>query len=306
MAVITTGNFPKALWPGIHKWAMGKYNEYATEHDAIFDMESSKKAYEEDVEQTGFGLVPIKPQGDATSYDSHQQGFTKRYTHVARSMGYIVTFEEMDDNQYKGAFDRAAMLTRSFRVTKETVAGLVLIRAFTAAYAGGDGKELLATDHPSLAGDWSNELATPAALSEASLEDLDTQIEEAVDSRGLPIQIRGQRLIVPPAEAYNAERILKSTLQNDTANNAVNAVRSRGRLPKGYMVSHFIGASQGGSDTAWFIKTDVMNGMTGFNRNAFAFTRDNDFDTMNLKAKGYERYSFGWTDPRGMYGSAGA
>lgn len=304
MAVITTGNFPKALWPGIHKWAMGKYDEFATEHDKIFNMESSKKAYEEDVEQTGFGLVPIKAQGVATSYDSHQQGFTKRYTHVARSMGYMVTFEEMDDNQYKGAFDRAGMLTRSFRVTKETVAGLVLIRAFTAAYAGGDGKELLATDHATLSGDQSNELATPAALTEASLEDLLTQIEEAVDSRGLPIQIRGQKLIVPPAEYFNAERILKSTLQNDTANNAVNVVK--GLLPQGCMTSHYIGASQGGSDTAWFVKTDVPNGMTGFNRNPFAFTRDNDFDTMNLKAKGYERYSFGWTDWRGMYGSAGA
>ena len=306
MAVITTGNFPKALWPGVHAFAMGKYNEWKTEHDKIFTMSSSKKKYEEDVEMTGFGLVPEKDEGAATAFDSHQQGFTKRYTHVARGMGYIVTREEMDDNQYKSAFDRAGMLTRSFRVTKETVAGLVLSRAFTSAYAGGDGKELLATDHPTLSGNQSNELAVAAALTEASLEDILTQIEEATDARGLPIQIRGQMLIVPPAESFNAERILKSSLQNDTGNNAVNAMRSMGLLPKGCMVSHYIGASQGGSDTAWFVKTDAINGLQGFNRTAFEFKRDNDFDTDNLKAKGYERYSFGWTDWRGLYGTAGA
>jgi hypothetical protein len=299
--VISTGNFPKALWPGVHAFAMGKYNEHPTEYTAIFDMESSKMAYEEDVEVTGFGLVPEKAQAAATAFDSHQQGFTKRYTHVARSMGFVVTREEMDDNLYKRAFDRAGMLSFSFRTTKETVGANVLNRAFNSSYAGGDGKELLATDHPTLAGTFSNELSVAADLTEASLEDLLTQIEEATNSRGLPIAIRGQCLIVAPANAFNAERIIKSTLQNDTGNNAVNAIRSMGLLPKGSMVNHYLTDAD-----AWFVKTNAMNGMQGFNRTPFEFKRENDFDTDNLKAKGYERYSFGWTDPRGMYGSEGA
>jgi hypothetical protein len=301
MAVITTGAHPKALWPGVRKFVMGEYSEHPTEYTDIFDMKSSSMAYEEDVELTGFGLAPVKAQGSAVAYDSHQQGFIKRYTHVAYALGYIVTREELDDNLYKSrSFKRGKMLAFSFRTTKETVGANILNRAFNAAYPGGDGKELLATDHPTLAGNFSNELATPADLSEAALEDILIQIMETKNSRGLQIAIRGDCLIVPPALAFTAERIMKSTLQNDTANNAVNAIRSMGLLRGGVKVNHYLT-----SDSAWFVKTDAPDGLMGFQRTPFEFTQDNDFDTMNAKAKGYERYVFGWTDPRGLFGSAG-
>lgn len=299
---ISTGNHPAALWPGVNAFVMGKYNEHPREYSAIFDVKKSSMAYEEQVQLTGFGLAKVKAEGASTEYDTHTQGFTKRYTHVAYSLGYIVTYEEMQDNLYKAkAFDRAGMLAFSFMTTKEIVHANVLNRGFNSAYVGGDGKELFATDHPTQAGNFSNELATPADLSEASLEDLLTQVEGATNDNGHPIAIRGQSLVVPPALAFEAERIMKSTLQNDTANNAVNAIKSMGLLPGGAVVNHYLT-----DDDAWFIKTNVPNGLISFQRQAFEFKRDNDFDTDNAKAKGYERYSVGWTDPRGMYASAGA
>lgn len=302
MAVITTGSHPKALWPGVRKFVMGEYSEHPTEYDKVFDMQSSKMAYEEDVETTGFGLAQIKSEGAAVAYDTHSQGFTKRYTHVAYSLGYIVTREELDDNQYKSrSFKRGKALAFSFRTTKEIVAANVLNRAFSSSYLGGDAKELIATDHPTLAGNQSNELSVAADLSEAALEDMLTQIMEAKNSRGLQIAIRGDKLIVPPALAFTAERILKSSLQNDTADNAINAIRSMGLLRGGVMVNHYLT-----DNDAWFIKTDAPDGLLGFQRTPFEFTQDNDFDTENAKAKGYERYTFGWTDWRGLFGSEGA
>jgi hypothetical protein len=302
MAVITTGAHPKALWPGVHKFVMGEYSDHPVEYTQIFDMADSKMAYEEDVEITGFGLAQVKAEGGAAAYDSHTQGFVKRYTHVAYSLGYIVTREEIDDNLYKSrSFKRGKMLSFSFRTTKEIVAANILNRAFSASYPGGDGKELIATDHPTLAGNQSNELATPADLSEASLEDILTQVMEAKNSRGLQIALRGDKLIVPPSLAFTAERIMKSSLQNDTANNAVNAIRSMGLLRGGVVVNHYLT-----DPDAWFVKSDAPDGMRGFQRAAFEFSQDNDFDTMNAKAKAYERYVFGWTDWRGLYGSEGA
>lgn len=302
MAAINTGSHPKALWPGVRKFVMDVYNKRATEYTDIFEMHGSKMAYEEDVEVTGFGLPQIKAEGAATTYTSHTQGFTKRYTHIAYSLGYIVTREEMDDNLYKSkSFKRGRYLSESFATAKEIIAANVLNRGFNSSYQGGDGKELFATDHPAAGGAWSNELAIPAALSEASLEDMLTQIDQATNSLGHPIKLTGQRLIVPSALAFEAERILKSTLQNDTANNAVNAIRSRGLLPGGAVTNHYLT-----DNDAWFIKTDCSDGLLGFNRTGYEFTKDNDFDTMNAKAKAYERYCFGWTDPRGAYASAGA
>jgi hypothetical protein len=300
--VISTGNHPKALWPGVHAWVMGQYDEHPQEFSQIFDMETSGMAYEEDVELTGFGLATVKGEGGSTSYDSHTQGYTTRYTHVAYSLGYIVTREEQDDNLYKSrSFKRGKMLAFSFNTTKEIVAANILNRAFSASYAGGDGKPLLAADHPSLAGNWSNVLSTAADLSEAAIEDLLVQISEAKNSRGLQIAIKEDKLIVAPSNVFEAERIMKSTLRNDTDTNAVNAIRSMGRFPGGVCANHYLTDAD-----AWFIKTNAPNGMTGFNRTKFEFKKDNDFDTDNAKAKGYERYSFGWSDPRGLYGTSGA
>lgn len=300
--VITTGNHPKALWPGVAAWFGTSYREYPLECEMVFDRDSSSKNYEEDVEITGFGLAPVKTEGSSVSYDSHSQGYTKRYTHVAYALGYIVTREELDDNLYeKVSRSRSKSLAFSMRQTKETVGANIFNRAFNSSFTGGDGKELLATDHPSLAGDWSNELAVAADLSEASLEDLLIQIMNAENSRGLKIALTGRKLIVPPNLAFDATRIVKSQLQNDTANNAINAIRAMGLLPEGVMVYHYL------TDTdAWFIKTDCPEGLKLYQRTPIEFTRDSDFDTENAKAKAYERYSFGWTDPRCLYGSSGA
>lgn len=300
--IITTGSHPKALWPGVHAFVMGEYNMHPMEYEDIFDMEMSDMNYEEDVETTGFGLAQRKAETASTPYDSHAQGFVARYTHVAYGLGFIVTREEMDDNLYKSkAFKRGKQIAFSFRTTKEIVGANVLNRAFDSNFTGGDGVSLLNTAHPSVAGNYSNTLAVPADLTEASLEDLLIQIAEATNSRGLQIKVMGKCLIIPPALMFDAQRILYSTLQNNTDLNAVNAMKSMGMLPEGIKTNHYLT-----DNDAWFVKTDVMDGMRMFQRTPFEFMRDNDFDTGNAKAKGYERYSFGWTDPRGMYGSAGA
>ena len=302
MAVISTGNHPKALWPGIHAWWGLSYNKHPLEWREIFDAkEASNKAYEEDVEGTGFGLAPVKPEGDSVSYDSHTQGPTTRYTHVSYGLGFIVTEEQEDDNQYeKLARGRTESLAFSMRTTKEIVHANVLNRAFNASYVGGDGLELCSTAHVTADGAQSNKLATPSDFSEASLEDLLIQIGNAKNTRGLQIGLMGDCLVVPTALMFKAERVLRSELRVGTADNDLNAVKSMGLLPKGVKVNHYL------TDTeAWFIKTNAPNGMTHFKRKALAFVKDSDFDTSNKKHKSTERYSAGWTDWRGLYGSPG-
>ena len=258
-------------------------------------------AYEEDIRSTGFSLAQVKSQGASTSFVEHQQGDTTRYTHVAYSLGAIVTKEEIDDNLYgKRAMNRAEMLAFSMRTTKEIVAANVLNRGFNSSYVGGDGKELFATDHPTNAGNFSNEMATPADFSEAALESLLIQISKAVNYEGLQIAIRGDCLIIPPDLEFEAHRVLKSTLRSGTDHNDINAVRSMGMLPGGVKVNHYLT-----DNDAWFIKTDVPNGLTHFKRSPLKFTKDNDFDTDNAKMKAYERYSFGWSDYLGAFGSEG-
>jgi hypothetical protein len=300
--VITTGAHPKGLWPGVHEFWGREYKAWSDEYSTLFDMTSSNKKYEETVELTGFGLAPVKGEGSSTSYDSETQGVVNRYTNVAYSLGYIVTREEMDDMLYDSiSKQRAGALARSMHITKEIVAANVYNRAFSSSYTFGDGKELIATDHPTVNGTQSNELAVAADLSEASLEDLCIQIMNAKNSRGLDIRLMPQQLRIPTSLCFEAERIMKSTLQNDTDNNAINALKSKGMLPGGIFVSHYF------TDTdAWFVSTDAPAGMTGFNRVAIEFTQDNDFDTENAKAKCYERYVFGNSDFRGLYGSPGA
>lgn len=298
---ISRATHPKALWPGVKAWWGRAYDEHEEQFPMLFDIEDSDKAYEEDVEITGFGLAPIKREGVAHVYDEESQGAVSRYVHIAYGLGYIVTYEEFKDNLYeKVSRTRATALAFSFRQTKENVAANVYNRAFNAAYVGGDGKELLATDHPSVGGVYSNELATPADLSEASLEDLIIQIDGAVDARGMKIGIKPKSLIVPRQERFNAARILKSTLQNDSANNAINALRVTNSIPGGALVNTYLS-----SDSAFFVRTNVPNGMKMYVREAIMFDKDNDFHTKNALAAAYERYSVGWTDPRGLYGSAG-
>lgn len=302
MAVITTGNHPKALWPGVNKFWGTSYEKHPLECMEIFDVKSSSKAYEEDVETLSFGLAPAKSAGGGVAYDSHSQGPTTRYTHVVYGLGYIVTKEEIDDNLYeKVSRDRAASLAFSMRTTKETVSANVLNRAFNSSYTGGDEVELISTAHVTENGTQSNHLTVAADLSEASLEDLIIQINQMKNSTGLAIAARAQKMIIPATLEFEAQRILGSALQSGTANNDTNALRSMGIMPQGFSVNHYL------TDTdAWFIKTDVENGLTMFDRTKLAFTRDNDFDTENAKAKCIERYSVGWTDWRSIFASPGA
>jgi hypothetical protein len=302
MSVINTGSIAKLLWPGLNaRWGLN-YTEHPKEYTDLFDVFDSDRAYEEDQELTGFGLAPVKPQGQATSYDTMSQGVTTRYTHLAYSLGFIITHEALVDNQYeKVGMQRTGSLAFSMRQTKENVAANVYNRAFNSSYTGGDGKELLATDHTSSAGSWSNELATSADMSEASLEDLIIQIGQATNDRGLKISIKPKALVIPVNLQFEAARILKSVGQSGTANNDINALRTMGAFPDGVKVNHYL------TDTdAFFIRTDVQDGLKLFQREAAEFKQDGDFDTDNLKYKAYERYSFGWTDPRALYGSPGA
>ena len=300
MSVITSGAHPKALWPGISAWFGREYKKYPEIYKEIFEVETSDKSYEEDVELTGFGLLPIKPEGDAISYDSETQGYVKRYTNATYAMGYIVTQEALDDGLYeKVSKRRSTALAFSAQTTKETVHANILNRATTSGYTGGDGVVLGSTAHPTASGNQSNILATAADLSEASLEDLCVQIMNATNSRGLRIMLSPKKLIVPPAVHFDAKRIIESELQNDTANNAKNVV---GTLFKGGLVTwSFL------TDTdAWFVQTDCPRGMMHMKRKEGKFETDNDFDTSNAKAKFTERYNAGWTDWRGMYSSQGA
>lgn len=302
MAAMNTGNIAKLLWPGLNAVWGTDYTEHPQEWGDLFDTDSSDKNYEEDQLMPGFGLAPIKDQGQATAYDSTSQGYTSRYTHVAYGLGFIVTREAIEDNQYKSKALRGTRdLAFSFRQTKENVAANVYNRAFNSSYVGGDASALCVSTHSTIAGNQSNVLSASADLSEASLEDMAVAIMNATNERGLKISLMPKSLIIPTALAFEATRILKSQLQNDTANNAINAMRSMGLFTDGAKVNHYLT-----DNDAWFVRTNAPNGLKYFSRVAPEFAQDNDFDTSNLKYKGYERYSMGWTDWRSLYGSPGA
>ena len=300
MSVISTGNHPKLLWPGVYSWWGLEYAKHPDETQDLFDVKTSKKAYEELVETTSFGLAQVKPQGGGITYDTHQQGPVTRAIHVVYGLGYNVTEEELEDNLYTDvSMQRVSALAFSMATTKQVNGANIYNRAGNSSYVYGDGKELLATDHPTLSGDQSNELNPGAALSETALEDLLIQIGLAKNNRGLQVALRGDSLIVPVNLQFEASRILKSSLQNDTANNAVNAIKLMGMLPGGVKVNHYL------TDTNnWFVRTNVTNsGMCMFIRRAINFQKDNDFDTGNAKSKATERYSFTVGDFRSLFGS---
>jgi hypothetical protein len=300
--IITTASHPKALWPGIKAWWGQVYDEHATEYDKLFDSDTSSMNYEEDVQLTGFGLAPRKSEGSGVSYDSELQGFTTRYTHVAYALGYIVTKEELDDNLYEQVSRRrSAALAMSFRQTKENVGANVYNRAFTGAYTGGDGVPLCATNHPNVSGGtFANKPTVDADLSEASLEDALIAIMGFQNDRGLLINVMPRSLVVARQNWYNANRILKSTYTPGSADNSINVLKATNALPEGIVMNHYLT-----SPNAWFVRTNIQNGLKYYSRVGIQFDQDNDFDTMNAKAKGYERYSFGWTDPRAIYGVNG-
>jgi hypothetical protein len=299
--VISTGSHPKSLWPGVHGWFGRAYDEYEPEYKDLVDIETSDKAYEEEVETTGFGLASVKPQGRGFSYDTDSQGYTARYTHLMYASGYIVTEEELEDNLYAEVSKRRAPdLAYALRQTKENVVALIYGRAFNSAFTGGDGVSLINASHPTLYGNQSNLLANNADISEAAFEDIAIQIGQARNARGLIMKLRPESLHIAVAQEFEAGRILKSVLQNDTALNSINMVRVNNTFPGGAKVNHYFT-----SDSAWHVRTNVRHGLKLFQRRSVKFERDNDFDTSNAKAKATERYSVGWSDWRALFSSPG-
>lgn len=303
MATTGVGHWGKALWPGINKWYGDAYGEWKVEYTDLFDSYKSSKHYEEDVGKSGLGLFQQRAEGAPVMYDSTRQAFVTRYQHVEFALGMIITKVAYEDDQY-GVIgpSKAKGLARSARQTKEILGANVYIRAFNSSYKGGDGKELIATDHPNFAGGtWSNELSTPADLSEASLEQAVIDISKYTDDRGLRIAVMPKTLIIPVDLMFEAERILKTEGRVGTAEHDLNALKNMGKFPGGIKINHYL------TDTdAWFIRTDAPDSMKYWSRVDDSFTDDNDFDTDNAKYKARFRCAFGWTDPKGIYGSAGA
>ena len=299
---ISRSQLVKELEPGLNALFGLEYKRYENEHAQIFDSETSDRAFEEEVMLSGFGNAQVKGEGQGISYDDAQETFTSRYTHETIALGFAITEEAIEDNLYDRLASRyTKALARSMANTKQVKAANVLNNAFNSSYAGGDAKELCATDHPTLAGTFSNELATSADLNETSLEQALIDIAAFTDERGLKVAARGMKLIIPSELQFTAERLMKSSQRVGTADNDINAINSMGMIPQGYVVNHYL------TDTdAFFIKTDVPNGLKMFTRAPIKTSMEGDFDTGNVRYKARERYSFGWSDPRGIFGSPGA
>ena len=302
MALIVTSNWAKALAPGVKAWYGKEYSEFKPEHPALFEQNSSDRNFEEDVGVSSFGLAVTKNEGAAITYDTERQAFTTRYTHVVYALGFAISREVYEDDQYDVVGQRKAQgLAFSMRQTKEIVAANVYNNAFTSGYTGGDGSILAVSSHPNLAGGtWSNVPSSAVDISEAALEQAVIDIAGWTNDRGLKIAVLPKSLIIPVNLWFDVTRILKADKQPNDLNNNPNAMRMLGLVPE-VVVNHYL------TDTdAWFFRTNVKNGMKHFERWADRFEMDNDFDTENAKFKAISRYSFGWTDPRGMYASTGA
>lgn len=305
--VISTSSFAKSLWPGVNAWYGQAYSEYPVEWDKLFEKNTSRRAFEEDVGTSGLGLAVVKDQAGAITYDSMRQGFTSRYQHVTYGLGFIVTREAFDDDQYDVvAKKKAQSLAFSMRQTKEINGANVYNRAFNTAYLGGDGATLVAcaaggsASAPNVSGGtYTNGPSAAVDLSEAALEQACIDIAGFTNDRGLKIAVRPRKLIIPKELMFEADRILKTDGRVGTDLNDLNAIKARGLIPE-VVVNHYL------TDTdAWFILTDVRDGLKYFERRADEFTMDEDFDTENAKYKATARYSFGWTDRRGIYASPG-
>jgi hypothetical protein len=300
---ITTGSFAKALWPGINAWYGKEYAEYPVEWDKLFDKHTSRRNFEEDVSISSFGLAIPKPEASGISYDTERQGYTTRYSHVVYALGFAMSRETLEDDLYDVVGQRRAQgLAFSMRQTKEIVGHAVYNRAFNPAFIGGDAVALLVNNHPNVAGGvQSNVLSVASDISEAALEQACIQIQSFTNDRGLQISVKPERIIIPYQLEFETARILKTVGRVGTDNNDLNAIKELGMFPKGMFVSHFLS-----DPDAWFIRTSAPHGMKYFERRAAEFNMENDFDTENAKFKATERYSFGWTDWRGLFGSPGA
>ncbi len=301
--VIATSNHPKLLWPGIHAIWGQMYTGYPDQYTDLYEIEDSTRAYEQDVQVTGFGLAPIKGQGAPVTYDSENQGFVTTYTHVAYALGYIVTKEELEDNLYEEVSTRRAKANAfSMHQTVETVAAFLYNTAFSSSYfTTGDGQPLISASHiNATGGTFSNTLTTAADLSEAALEDACIAIMGTQTDRNLLISVLPESLHVHRQEWFNANRIMKSVLQSNSAGNNINVLKATNAFPKGIKLNQYFT-----SPYAWFVRTNCPNGMQMFWRTRPEFDKDNDFDTKNAKAASYMRFSVGCTDPRGIFGVNG-
>ena len=299
---ISRAQLLKELLPGLNKLFGMEYKKYENEHAAIYDMESSDRSFEEETKLSGFGAAPVKDEGSAIVYDSAQEAWTARYQHETIAMGFSITEEAIEDNLYDSLSARyTKALARAMAYTKQVKAAAILNDGF-GDFVTGDGVALFATNHPLVSGGTnSNEPATPADLNETSLEAAVIQIAGWTDERSLLIAARPRKLCIPVDLTFTATRILETDLRVGTADNDINALRTNGSIPEGYGINHYL------TDTnAWFLKTDVPNGMKMFTRSALKTGMDPDFDTGNARFKARERYSFGVSDPLGMFGSPGA
>ena len=299
---ISRSQLVKELEPGLNALFGLEYKRYENQHAEIFDTENSDRAFEEEVMLSGFANAQVKPEGSGVTFDNAQETFTARYSHETIALAFAITEEAIEDNLYDRLASRyTKALARSMANTKQVRAANVLNNAFNAGFAGGDGVELCATNHPTIAGTFSNELATSADLNETSLEQSLIDIAAFTDERGLKVAARGVKMIIPSELQFTAESLMKSAGRTGTADNDINAINSMGMIPQGYVVNNYL------TDTdAYFIKTDVPNGMKMFVRSPIKTAMEGDFDTGNVRYKARERYSFGFSDPRGIFGSPGA
>jgi hypothetical protein len=296
---ISRAQLVKELEPGLNALFGLEYKNYADEWNEIFETETSDRAFEEEVMLAGFSNAAVKPEGSGVDYDDAQETFTARYTNETIALAFAITEEAIEDNLYDRLASRyTKALARSMASTKNIKGAAVLNNAFDANFAGGDGKELCATDHPTLAGTLSNELTTPAELNETSLEQSLIDIAAFTDERGLKIAAQGVKLIIPSALQFTADRLMNSAGRTGTADNDINAIRNMGMIPQGYTVNHYLTSAK-----KFFIKTDVPNGLKHFNRSPIKTSMEGDFDTGNVRYKARERYVFGFSDPRGIFGS---
>jgi hypothetical protein len=300
---ISRAQLLKELLPGLNALFGLEYARYGEEHKEIYVTETSERSFEEEVKLSGFSAAPVKNEGQAIAYDNAQEAFSARYNHETIALGFSITEEAIEDNLYDSLSARyTKSLARAMSYTKQVKAANVLNNGFNPAFPGGDGVALFATDHPLVSGGVnSNEPSTPADLNETSLEAAVIQIAAWTDERGLLIAAKPRKLIIPPALMFVATRLLETELRVGTADNDINALKNNGSIPEGYSVNHFL------TDTnAWFLTTDVPNGLKHFIRTPMSTSMDGDFDTGNVRYKARERYSFGFSDPLGVFGSPGA
>ncbi len=300
---ISRAQLLKELLPGLNALFGMEYARYGEEHKEIFETETSERSFEEETKLSGFSAAPVKNEGNAIAYDNAQEAWTARYNHETIALGFSVTEEAIEDNLYDSLSSRyTKALARAMAYTKQVKGAAILNNAFTSGYTGGDGKVLCATDHPLVSGGTnSNTFTTQSDLNETSLEAAVIQIAGWTDERSLLIAAKPKKLIVPPNLMFVATRLLETELRVGTTDNDVNAIKTMGSIPEGFRVNHFL------TDTnAWFLMTDVPNGLKHFIRTPLQNSMDGDFDTGNVRYKSRERYSFGWSDPLGIFGSSGS